>query len=207
MSAGTFARKMEPASLDAGRRTATVNDMIKWLWHDGFYRNESGADRQLQLPSNFDMSIEVDLELDMNVGFRKTATGTAHEKRGVSMEDVQSLTSGKATSAYKTLPRLEKATGAGTPRTPPRFHVVSDLLPGEWMAVDSYLPQTYSYEPSHENLLRRQVDPQFGSHHSADQETGMREKIWAYKIADHDEDDADKRNLERWKALCDEEEC
>ncbi|OAX82399.1 hypothetical protein ACJ72_03245 [Emergomyces africanus] len=280
---------MACAILDAEKRTATVNDMIEWLWYDGFYRKEVGwsaewdldtalwppdcypepyspgmwtssdekADGQPQPTSNFDMNIDVGMDLGTNAGFREIAVGAAHEKyvrkmikkhkkllpeaiqeidqrllkTGVSMEEVQSLTSGKATDAYKKLSRLQKATGKCTPSTPLQFRIMSDLLPGDWMAVDIYLPRTYGLgdfeqsmlrhrlvmylnqptlnvdEPLHGSLLSAQVEPQFGvASQPLTKKPGCERKVWAYKIADRDKDDADKRNLEGWKALCDEEE-
>ncbi|KKZ68137.1 hypothetical protein EMCG_06194 [[Emmonsia] crescens] len=272
---------MELTISDAEKRAATVNDMIEWLWNDGFYRGEVGwsaewdPDAIFGPPSSsseayvFGMStssgekadeqhgqlqldLNVDMDMDINAGFRETAVDAAHEKyvkkmirkhkklvpealqeidqrllkAGVSVEELASLTTRRATDAYKKLARLDQATGKCTASTRLQFRVMSDLLPGEWMAVDIYLPRTCQLGDFESSMLRHRLvlylnrptltsdgtlpENLAGAQQIASQiltkKLGCDKKVWAYKIAERDKGDADKRTLEGWKALCNEED-
>ncbi|ODH15379.1 hypothetical protein ACO22_06453, partial [Paracoccidioides brasiliensis] len=147
-------------------------------------------------------------------------------KTGVSAEEIASLSSGRATDAYKKLARLDEAAGKCVPSTRVQFRVMSDLLPGEWMAFDIYLPRSCQLEdfecamlrhglvmhlnlaalPSDDSSPANVVDSQAASLAGSGsrafvKKRGCYQKVWSYKIAgriidDDDDDDADMKNLE-----------
>ncbi|EEH35695.2 hypothetical protein PAAG_00018 [Paracoccidioides lutzii Pb01] len=211
--------------------------------------NIGGDDDELQLSSRMSTGI--------NEGFREVVDRKAHEehvknmikkhiklipeavqvidqrllKTGVSAEEIASLSTGRATDAYKKLTRLDEATGKCVPSTRLQFRVMSDLLPGEWMAFDIYLPRSCQLEdfecamlrhglvmhlnlaalPSDDSLPANVVDSQGASlarsgSQALVKKRGCYQKVWAYKIAERriNDDDANLKNLEGWKALCDE---
>ncbi|EEH11738.1 conserved hypothetical protein [Histoplasma capsulatum G186AR] len=152
-------------------------------------------------------------------------------KAGVSAEEVTSLTNGRATDAYKKLARLDQVTGKCSPSSRLQFRVIYDILPGEWKVMDVYLPRTcrlgdfedtmlrhrlvldlrHPTSLSYENLPENLGSPPEGSQSGAEsriltKKPGLCKKVWAYKIAEGDQSDTERRNFEGWKALCDEQD-
>ncbi|KAK2770996.1 hypothetical protein FQN53_005256 [Emmonsiellopsis sp. PD_33] len=150
---------------------------------------------------------------------------------GVSKQEVDDLTTGAATDAYKKLARLDEATGRCVPSSRIQFRVMSDLLPGEWMAIDIYLPQSCEFEDfedcmlthglamyAYQDTLQTAVEttpdkdvPQGAEQDNATfpglaKKSGCDTKVWGYKIAEKDKDDMELRSLEGWEGLCSQED-
>ncbi|KAK2796629.1 hypothetical protein FQN50_009469 [Emmonsiellopsis sp. PD_5] len=150
---------------------------------------------------------------------------------GVSKQEVDDLTTGVATDAYKKLARLDEATGRCIPSSRIQFRVMSDLLPGEWMAIDIYLPQSCELEDFEDCMLRHGLAmyayqdilqtagqtphdkdvPQVAKRDDSTfpglaKRSGCNTKVWGYKIAENDKDDTELRSLEGWEGLCNQED-
>ncbi|KLJ08626.1 hypothetical protein EMPG_15946 [Blastomyces silverae] len=271
---------MDPAISNVERRPATVNDMIEWLWRDGYSRGEIGwctewdpcaifglpsstpephvlgmptssaetPDGRLQLESNVTKDIDGDVEMSANAEFPKALIETSHAnyvrtmvrthakllpdalkeidqrlaKAGVTREEVEALTSGEQSEAYKKLARLEQAMAKCPPSTRLQFRAIFVVAPGEWRTIDINLPETYRLGDFEGSMLRRLpvlnlnkpknlASIQGSSQPSVASQTltkkpGFDKDVWAYKIAERDQSGSEEKNLEGWKTLCDEED-